>query len=97
MYQEGDENAVHIFARHMRIKVNVTVFSAINISGRFSPSKRTEREGCHVSGSEERDTLHLSDSRCKTLKTSEMQRSEVGMSHLSHVTNLLSEKIKRKR
>lgn len=63
MYQEGDENTVHIFARHMRIKVNVTVFSAINISGRFSPSKRTEREGCHVSGSEERDTLHLSDSR----------------------------------
>ena len=63
MYQEGGENTVHIFARHMHIKESVTVFSAINISGRFSPSKRTEREGCHVSGSEERDTLHLSDSR----------------------------------
>lgn len=62
MYHEGDENAVHVFARHMRIQTDVTVFSAINISGRFSPSKRTEREGCHVSGSEERDTLHSSDS-----------------------------------
>lgn len=63
MYHERDENAVHIFARHLHVKVNVTVFSAINIFGRFSPSKRTEGEGCHVSGSEDRDTLHLSDSR----------------------------------
>lgn len=63
MYQEGDENAVHIFARHMRIQTDVTVFSAINISGRFSSSKRTEGEGCHVSGSEDRDTLHSSETR----------------------------------
>lgn len=33
----------------------------------------------------------------KTLKNSEMQCSEEGTSHLSHVTNLLSEKTKRKR
>lgn len=45
MYQEGDENAVHIFARHMRIQVNVTFFSVINISDGFLPRKERKERG----------------------------------------------------
>lgn len=45
MYQEGDENAVHIFARHLHVKVNVTVFSALTFPDGFLPRKERKERG----------------------------------------------------
>ena len=72
-------------------------FRQLTFPDGFLPRKERKERG--VTWAEVRTVIRLIPliRWCKTLETNEMQRSEVGMSHLSHVTNLLSEKIKRKR
>lgn len=72
-------------------------FRQLTFSDGFLPRKERKERG--VTWAEVRSVIRLIPliRWCKTLETSEMQRAEEEMSHLSHVTNLLFEKIKRKR